>query len=242
MTNNPTTCPVVELKDITVNYGFYRAIDSVSFNLLPGMALGLIGANGAGKTTSIRAILGMLKIKKGQVTLFGESRCTSKTFHRIGFAPEEATPPEYLNAREYLTFLSKLKKQDISEMKRQVEDFLTWFDLDPNKPVRKYSKGMRRRLVLAQAFVGRPELIILDEPLNGLDPLMIQKLRTKLVEYRQKGASIIYSSHILSELETTCSDVVMMHKGKVVLRESIPNLIQKYGSVEKAFSSNVGGN
>lgn len=232
---------VFELKNISVNYGFSKANDSVSFDLEPGKALGLIGANGAGKTTAIKALLGMVKIKNGEARLFGKTGCTPQVLKRLGFAPEEATPPEFLTAREYLKFLAKLKSHDLQNPMQQIDEFLAWFELDPQKTVRKYSKGMRRRLILAQAFLGKPELIILDEPLNGLDPIMIQKLREKLREYRQKGTSILYSSHILSELENTCTDVVMMHKGKVVLRDSVESLIKQYGSVEKAFSSKAGG-
>jgi len=100
---------------------------------------------------------------------------------------------------------------------------------------------MKRRLVLAQAFLGKPELIILDEPLNGLDPLMIQKLREKLKDYRTQGTSILYSSHILSELENTCTDVVMMHRGSVILKDTVQNLVKEYGGVEKAFAVQVEG-
>ncbi|MBM4303486.1 MAG: ABC transporter ATP-binding protein [Deltaproteobacteria bacterium] len=233
---------ILHLDKVTVKYGFTKAIETVSFDLIPGMALGLIGANGAGKTTSIRAILGMLGVSEGKITIFEESKMTPKLLARIGFAPEEATPPEYLTAKEYLTFLSKFKIKAQESSEHSIESLLSWFELDPNKPIRKYSKGMRRRLVLSQAFLGKPDLIILDEPLNGLDPIMIQKLRERVVESRRSGASILYSSHILSELENSCTDVVMMHKGKVVMKGTIPALVETYGSVEKAFAANVGGN
>jgi ABC-type multidrug transport system ATPase subunit len=241
MTANSKTDIIFELKNVSVNYGFSKAIDNVSFELRRGQALGLIGANGAGKTTSIRALLGMLKVKSGVVNLLGRTGYSSSTFRQLGFAPEEATPPEYLTAKEYLEFLARLKSLDFVVARQQIADFLTWFELEPNKPVRKYSKGMRRRLILAQAFLGNPELIILDEPLNGLDPLMITKLRDKLKSYREQGSSILYSSHILSELENCCTDVVMMDHGSVVLKDSVTHLIQQYGSVEKAFSAKVGG-
>lgn len=241
MTTTSSNNPILELKDVTVKYGFSKAIDAVSFEVRKGMALGLIGANGAGKTTSIRALLGMLKVHHGSVEIFGETKLSPNSMLRIGFAPEDASPPEYLSAEEYLGFLAKYKLPDKSTRAPQIKDLLSWFDLDPGKTIRKYSKGMKRRLVLAQAFLGSPELIILDEPLNGLDPIMIQKLREKLIQCRNAGMSILYSSHILSELESSCTDVVMMHKGKVVLKNSVPNLVSQYGSVEKAFASQIGG-
>jgi ABC-2 type transport system ATP-binding protein len=241
MTQTTQLDPVFSLKNVSVNYGFSKAIESVSFELKKGQALGLIGANGAGKTSSIRALLGMLKIKQGEINILGEKKCTPDVLKKLGFAPEEATPPEYLTAKEYLEFLAKLKTDDPSQNRNQIEEFLNWFELDPNKLVRKYSKGMKRRLVLAQAFLGKPELIILDEPLNGLDPLMIQKLREKLKDYRTQGTSILYSSHILSELENTCTDVVMMHRGSVILKDTVQNLVKEYGGVEKAFAVQVEG-
>ncbi len=240
MTNNDFES-VFKLKNVSIAYGFSKAIDSVSFELKKGQALGLIGANGAGKTTSIKALLGMLRVKSGEVSILGSSKCNPQVLRKLGFAPEEASPPEYLTAKEYLQFLAKFKKQDTLSSHQQIEEFLSWFELDPNKLIRKYSKGMRRRLILAQAFLGKPELIILDEPLNGLDPLMIQKLRDKLKAYRSQGTSILYSSHILSELENTCTDVVMMHRGSVIMSDSVDNLVRQFGSVEKAFATKVGG-
>lgn len=231
---------VLKLVNVSVSYGFSKAIDSISFDIKKGQAIGLIGVNGAGKTTTIKALLGMMKIKSGEVSILGENQVSAKLFKRIGFAPEDATPPEYLTAREYLTFLLKFKKDPSVDTSQQVDEFLNWFDLDPNKHVRKYSKGMRRRLILAQAFLGKPDLIILDEPLNGLDPIMIQKLREKLRSYQQNGTSILYSSHILSELQHTCSDVVIMHRGLIIYRDSVENLISQFGSVETAFSNKIG--
>lgn len=241
MNNNIVSNKVLELSEVTVKYGFSKALDNVSFVVNTGMTLGLIGANGAGKTTSIRAFLGMIRLSQGQVRVFGENKLTPKLLQKIGFAPEDATPPEYLSAQEYMGFLSKYKNTNKNSEKSQIADLLNWFDLEPNKPIRKYSKGMRRRLILAQAFLGNPDLIILDEPLNGLDPIMIQKLREKIIQYRAAGTSILYSSHILAELETSCTDVVMMDKGKVVLQGTVAQLKEKYGSVEKAFSCHVGG-
>ena len=129
---------------------------------------------------------------------------------------------------------------DSNRTTQEIDELLSWFELNPDKRVSQYSKGMRRRLILAQAFLGKPELLILDEPLNGLDPLMIQKLRDKLRDYRAKGVSILYSSHILSELENCCTDVVMMDHGSVIMQESVTNLVQQFGSIEKAFTAKMG--
>ncbi|NBX68128.1 MAG: ABC transporter ATP-binding protein [Proteobacteria bacterium] len=238
--NQSLTDTVLKLTNVSAYYGFTKAIESVSFELKKGQVVGLIGANGAGKTTSLKVLLGMLKPATGTISILGMSRCSSRLFKRIGFAPEDATPPEYLTAREYLVFLSKFRKGENINSVQQIEEFLTWFELDPDKLVRKYSKGMRRRLILAQAFLGKPDLIVLDEPLNGLDPMMILKLRDRLKLYQKQGTTILYSSHILTELEQTCSDVVIMHRGSVIHQDSVENLVKQFGSVEKAFSAKIG--
>ena len=231
---------VFKLNNVSVSYGTAKAIQGVSFELRKGQAIGLIGANGAGKTSSIRALLGMVPIREGEVQLLGQKKCTPQTLKRLGFAPEEASPPEYLTAVEYLQFLGKFKVSDSNRTTQEIDELLSWFELNPDKRVSQYSKGMRRRLILAQAFLGKPELLILDEPLNGLDPLMIQKLRDKLRDYRAMGVSILYSSHILSELENCCTDVVMMDHGSVIMQESVTNLVQQFGSIEKAFTAKMG--
>jgi len=127
-------------------------------------------------------------------------------------------------------------KEDRKSAVTTADKLLADFELAPEKKIRDYSKGMRRRLVLAQAFVGAPKVLILDEPLNGLDPLMILKLREYLSEYRKNGGSLLYSSHILSEVERTCTHIAILQEGELVLSDSMENIVNNYGSVEGAFS------
>jgi ABC-2 type transport system ATP-binding protein len=119
-------------------------------------------------------------------------------------------------------------------------ELLSWFELDPRKPIREYSKGMKRRITLAQAFLGEPDLVILDEPLNGLDPLVIVKLRNRLNEKRNKGTGLLYSSHILSEVEKCCSRAIILNEGKLVLDAPLDAIQSEYGSIENAFAKTVG--
>lgn len=229
---------IFDIQDLLVTYGFRNAVDGVSLSLERGRSLGLLGLNGAGKTSTIRSLLGMLRPKRGAVSLFGKKPGPA-LFRRLGFAPEEAVPPEYLNGREYLNFIAELRLANRASRRQEVDELLSWFDLDPAKRVRNYSKGMRRRLILAQAFLGSPELLILDEPLNGLDPLIIIKLRERLVAYREKGGSILYSSHILTEVEKSCSDVAILHAGKLVAAAPVAAVVAEFGSVEAAFAAKV---
>ena len=199
--------------------------------------MGLLGANGAGKTSTIRAILGLVRPAKGSIRVFGFAPGALKGLALLGFAPEEGCPPEYLTGKEYLVFVGRMRsKEDRKAAVQTADRLLADFELAPEKKIRDYSKGMRRRLVLAQAFVGAPKILILDEPLNGLDPLMILKLREYLSEYRKQGGSLLYSSHILSEVERTCTHVAILQEGELVLTDSMDNVVSNYGSVEGAFS------
>lgn len=229
--------PIFEIDSLTVAYGSRTAVSGLSLKLEPGTCLGLLGANGAGKTSTVRALLGMCKPKSGNVTVLGMKPGMPRAFRRIGFAPEDGSPPEYLSGREYLRFVSAYRISDRSARKTEIDGLLEWFELDPKKKIREYSKGMRRRITLAQAFLGKPDLLILDEPLNGLDPMVILRLREKLLQYIAAGGSALYSSHILSEVEKTCQVVVILSGGKQLAYAPTETLVREHGSVETAFAT-----
>lgn len=228
---------IFEIASLTVAYGSRTAVDGLSLKLEKGTCLGLLGANGAGKTSTVRALLGMCKPKSGTVSVLGEKPGLARSFRRIGFAPEDGSPPEYLSGREYLRFVASYRIADRAARKSEIEGLLEWFELDPKKKIREYSKGMRRRITLAQAFLGKPDLLILDEPLNGLDPMVILRLREKLQQYISAGGSALYSSHILSEVEKTCQVVVILSRGKQLAFSPTENLVRDHGSVENAFAT-----
>lgn len=228
-----------EIKDLVVKYRSQTAVNGVSFQLESGCSLGLIGANGAGKTSTIKALLGLMQYQ-GQVSVFGNQPGKLSVFERIGFAPEDADPPEYLTTSEYLKYIVSLRIKEKSQRQREVDDALSFFELDPKKTIRNCSKGQKRRVLIAQAMLGGPDLLILDEPLNGLDPMFMIKLRERLVAYRNSGKSILYSSHILSEIEKSCSDLVVLHGGKLVYSDKVEKAVSEFGSVENAFAKKVG--
>lgn len=232
---------VFEVNDLEVRYGRKIAVEGIRLSLKEGECLGLLGANGAGKTSTVKALLGMLSPNKGEVKVWGRKAGDPKGLMRLGFAPEDAVPPEYLTAEEYLHFLGSLRKKKKAERNVAVAELLTWFDLAPKKKIRDYSKGMKRRLVLSQAMLFEPPLLILDEPLNGLDPLVIMKLRDRLDQYRKKGGAILYSSHILAEVEKTCTSVAILSQGKLVYAAGIEELKKEFPSVEAAFAAKAGG-
>ncbi len=228
-----------EIKDLIVKYRSQVAVDGVSLKLEAGSSLGLIGANGAGKTSTLKALLGLMKYQ-GNIEVFGQRPGNLKVFTRLGFAPEDADPPEYLTTQEYLRYVASLRIKDSTSRKHEVEESLKFFELDPKKAIRNCSKGQKRRVLIAQAMLGNPDLLILDEPLNGLDPMFMIKLRERLIQYREKGKSIVYSSHILSEIEKSCTDLVILHKGKLLYSETVAKAAAEFGSVENAFAKKVG--
>ncbi len=236
-----TSSSVFQLEGLRVQYGRHLAVDSLSLTVEKGEALGLLGANGAGKTSTLRALMGMMKPSGGRVQVFGANPGSVGVLRRTGFAPEEAIPPERISGQEYLEFIGRMRLPKTAVRKDECAELLESFDLVPHKRVREYSKGMKRRLVLAQAFVGHPELLILDEPLNGLDPLIIVKLRQWLDRYRQNGGTLLYSSHILAEVEKTCTRIAILRRGELVLNVPVPEAVAKYGSVEAAFEATAGG-
>jgi len=231
----------IRVENLTVRYGFRTAVSDLHLNVPKGGAVGLLGANGAGKTTTLHAILGFLRPKSGTISILGKGKAGPAAFHHIGFAPDDGCPPEYLNGREYLNFVGRFRIPDAQTRRKEVDEWLGWFELDPKKRVGGYSKGMKRRLGLAQALLGKPELVILDEPLNGLDPLFIMKLREGLERYLAGGGTLLFSSHILAEVEKVCSEVAIVAGGKLVVQASVAALTAEFGSVEKAFQVKVGG-
>ena len=237
MTN---TSPIFEISQLKVNYGFRCAVDDLSLSQKPGVSLGLLGLNGAGKTSTIRTLLGMVRPRAGQVKVLGQKPGSVKVFKHIGFAPEEGTPPEYLSGEEYLGFVAELRISDREERKRQVMELMEGFELPAKKRISEYSKGLRRKVILAQAFMGKPDFLILDEPLNGLDPIFILRLRQRIESYVAAGGTALISSHILAEIEKTCHEVAILHLGKLVCLSSVDALMKEFGSIETAFAKKIG--
>lgn len=228
--------PVFEIQDMKISYGFRTAVENLNLRLEAGQSLGLLGANGAGKTSTIKALLGMVRLRQGKVQILGERPGLTRVFSKIGFAPEDGIPADFLTGQEYLQFVGRLKISSAQERKEQIAELLDWFELTPTKYIKEYSKGMKRRIVLAQALLGNPSLLILDEPLNGLDPIMIIKLRERLDKYRKMGGTMLYSSHILSEIEKSCTEIAILCEGELTYQKDTDSVIREHQSVENAFS------
>lgn len=229
------------IEGLGIRYGRRAAVDGLTFALQKGEAVGLLGVNGAGKTSTLKAVLGMLRPSAGKISFLREAPGSPRAFTQLGFAPEDSVAPEYLSAREWLKFTGAFRLKDSETLNNSVDELLSWFELRGEESVRAYSKGMKKRLLLAQAFLGDPAFLILDEPLNGLDPIIIMKLRERLERYVSKGGTLLYCSHILAEVEKVCRRILILSQGKLVCDASSEDLIREYGSVEVAFAKKVGG-
>jgi ABC-2 type transport system ATP-binding protein len=221
----------------------YLAVDDLTFAVRQGMVLGLLGPNGAGKTTTMRMVMGLIMPTAGSIEAFGEPvYAGAPVLSRIGSLVEGAGFLPHLTGRQNLDLYwrSAGRTHDASHL----EEVLAIADLGSaiDKKVRSYSQGMRQRLGIAQAMLGQPDLLMLDEPTNGLDPPQIKEMRDVLHRYAAEGRTVIISSHMLSEVEQTCTDVVVMHRGRLVGAGSVEELIRDHAGkrLEDVFLEIVG--
>lgn len=214
---------VLEINDIakTFHTGFWRkkvhAVRSVSFSIQPGEIFGLVGPNGAGKSTTIKMLLGLVRPDRGEIRMFGEPIADVSLRNRIGYLPENPMLYEHLNAVELLGFYAGLFGLTGQKKRERIEELLERVGLSHalDRPVAKFSKGMKQRAGIAQALINNPDLVILDEPQSGLDPIGRREIRDLVLDLRRSGKTILFCSHILPEVQDICDRVAVMHHGEV---------------------------
>lgn len=225
--------PIVHASDLSRWYGIVMGLNNVSFDVGPGL-VGLVGPNGAGKSTLIQLITGQFKASSGILRVLGEDPWNNpRLLRRIGYCPEGESLPQDPHPIAWLEGLALLSGLAPGESRRRAEALLDKVRLPRehwNKRLGHYSKGMRQRVKLAQALLHQPELLVLDEPMNGLDPLGRQEIAQILKELAAQGTHILISSHILAELEALCREFLILHWGRVLasgsrdeLRTDVPN-------------------
>ena len=217
-----------------------QALQSVSFEVEAGEVFGLIGLNGAGKTTLMKAAVGLLRPDGGEVSLFGGSPHEVATKRRFGYMPELPYFPKYLSAWEVLLFYGRLHGLKGAGLKSRCEETLRlvgiWYAA--KDPISRYSKGMQQRVGLAQTLIHRPELVFLDEPMSGLDPLGMKEMRDVIMGLRAEGKTVFFNSHVLLEVERICDHVGIMHQGRMVKSEKTATLVASFAAddtLESAF-------
>jgi len=199
----------------------FKALESLDLELEKGQILGFLGPNGAGKTTTFKIMLGLVHPDKGRVLLNGKPCQKHQNRSKIGFLPENPYFYPHLTAKEFLDFYARLFGLDMQQRKSRIEELLKIVGLEhaADRQLRKFSRGMLQRIGIAQALVNDPELLILDEPMSGLDPMGRKEMRDIIIQCRTKGKSVIFSSHILSDVEMICDKVAILIQGK--LREVV---------------------
>jgi ABC-2 type transport system ATP-binding protein len=204
-----------------------RAVDGVDFEVRRGEVFGLLGPNGSGKSTTIKMLLGLLHATKGVIEVFGRSPRDVKTKARIGYLPEESYLYRYLDSRETLEFFGNLFTLPKEERERRSEQLLDMVGLTGarTRAVGEYSKGMQRRIGLAQALINDPDLVILDEPTAGLDPIGCREVKDLIVALARRGKTVILSSHLLSDVEDVCDRVVIYYGGKIQAQGTLKELL-----------------
>jgi len=206
-----------------------RAVDNVDFEVRRGEVFGLLGPNGSGKSTTIKMLLGLLYPTKGHIEVFGHSPRHVATKSRIGYLPEESYLYRYLNSYETLDFFGNLFRLPGGERDKRAEQLLDMVGLSQTRTraVGEFSKGMQRRIGLAQALINDPDLVILDEPTAGLDPIGCREVKDLILALARRGKTVILSSHLLSDVEDVCDRVVIYYGGKIQAMGTLKELLAK---------------
>lgn len=234
--------PTLEIRDLTKRFRGIAAVDSVSFSIRAGEILGYVGPNGAGKSTTVKLITGLLEPSEGRIFYDGRSIYDDLTAFqsRLGYVPEEPDIYPFFSGREYLQLAGRLRGIERRRLDRKIDSFLRMFGLydDRHAPVSSYSKGMRQKILISAALLHDPDVLILDEPLTGLDVSTIAAVHQLLTKLSERGKLILYSSHVLDLMEKVCSRVLMIRKGRILADDSIDHLreLTDEASLEGVFA------
>lgn len=233
---------VIEINNLEKDYetGFWkkkkvRALDGISLSVTGGQIFGFLGGNGAGKTTTIKILMSLLNPTSGSAKVLGKS-ITEFSMHRwIGYCPENPYFYDYLTPIELLNYFGDLFGIDAAKRRSRSEELLTRVGLaekDWNKQLRKFSKGMMQRVGLAQSLINEPQIVFMDEPMSGLDPVGRREVRELIGELRSAGTTVFMSTHILSDVEALCDEVAILRRGKVAATGSLGELLEAGGEAQ----------
>lgn len=221
----------VELTNVTKTYGKHVAVDDLSLAVPGGSVYGFIGPNGSGKTTTIRMILHIIHPDRGDIAVLG-MRGTRAANDRVGYLPEERGLYKKMTVGRILAYYASLKGMGGRESKAAIDEWLERFELSDwkNKKVEALSKGMSQKVQFISTVIAAPELVILDEPFSGLDPVNLEVLRSAILDLRERGSTVIFSTHDMSVAEKMCDSIFMIFKGRKVLDGHLDDIQAKYGA------------
>ncbi len=237
---------MIIIKNLYKTFGLVQAVNNVSFSVDAGTLCGLVGPNGAGKSTLFRLLMGLLESDSGEIEIadetidFGDTGYKSK----IGYAPEDPILYDYLTGVEFLNFVAAVKKVPSDIRRNEIHKWLNFFDLfqKSGELIKNYSHGMSRKMSLCAALIGSPEILLLDEATNGLDPESSFKFKEYLKDFCENGGTVLFSSHIIETVEYLCDRIIILHQGRILReldREEWEGLRQQDSSLELLFISLV---
>lgn len=230
---------IIEIENLSKDYevGFLkkkrvRALDNLNLKIEGGQIFGFLGGNGAGKTTTIKILMSLLFPTQGTARILGKDIADVSMHASIGYCPENPYFYDYLTARELMNYFGELFGLNQAQRNQKTEELLTRVGLDEkdwNKQLRKFSKGMLQRVGLAQSLINEPEIVFLDEPMSGLDPLGRREIRELIADLREAGTTVFMSTHILSDIEALCDNVAILRKGKLAATGNLDELLSRSG-------------
>jgi ABC-2 type transport system ATP-binding protein len=238
----------LEVEDVVKDFTFpltrrkVRALDGISLVLKPGQIIGLVGPNGSGKTTALRIFAGLLKPNQGRIRLFGSLAGSRPARLVTGYMPEQPGLPGTLTPREMLSFISRIFNLDRNNARVRIQELETLLSMSDymDRRLSRLSKGMSKRVGLAAALMNHPRILLLDEPLEGLDPLGTTEVKEHLKTLASQDVGILISSHILSDVEAICSHILFLHEGKIILQGERDRILAQRDRMEIRFCAPEG--
>lgn len=225
---------VIDIRELTKVFSMgvfkraVKALDGISISVSEGEIFGFLGPNGAGKTTTLKIMMGLNRPTAGTITIFEKDHADPRVRENLGYLPEQPYFYDYLTANEFLTFYGNLFGLKRRAMKEKARSLLELVGLEGagDLALRKFSKGMLQRIGIAQALINDPRLVVLDEPMSGLDPIGRREMRDLILRLKHEGKTVFFSSHIISDVEMICDRVAILHKGKIMAQGKIDDLLR----------------
>ena len=231
---------VIQIRSLTKIYRDFwgrkkvRALNKLSMEVKAGEIFGLLGPNGSGKTTTIKLLLGLLFPQEGEITVLGRPAADVEKNERIGYLPEESYLYRFLNAEETLDFYGRLFKMSAAERRERSDALIKQVGLDGarTRQLKEYSKGMTRRIGLAQALINNPDLVLLDEPTSGLDPIGTREMKDMILKLRDEGKTVVMCSHLLADVQDVCDRIAILFGGELKVMGRVDELLQEQDETE----------
>ncbi|MBM81055.1 MAG: multidrug ABC transporter ATP-binding protein [Planctomycetaceae bacterium] len=226
---------VIQIRNLTKIYRDFwgrkkvEAVKSLSLDVNKGEVFGLLGPNGSGKTTTLKLLLGLLFPTEGELKIFGKPATNVEKNERIGYLPEESYLYRFLNAEETLDFYSRLFKGSSAERQKRIDELIDMVGLKHarRRQLKEYSKGMTRRIGLAQALINNPDLVLLDEPTSGLDPLGTRDMKDLILKLKEEGKTVVMCSHLLADVQDVCDRIAILFQGELKVLGKVDELLQE---------------